>query len=136
VYREPGHLHGRDLELERYQSIIDGTYVHERPHDDDEVEDVHEETDVPRRPSVPLSWRKTKFEIRYRAWSSDTEHALYRVMRRLDTLQQVDILVSRFVEGELVEGAGIPQNIGSQELVAFDMPSEWLQNSLMQQMRT
>jgi hypothetical protein len=127
AYREPGHLHGRDLELERYQSMIDGTFLVDRPHDDDEVEDVHEETDVPRRPSVPMSWRKTKFEIRYRAWSSDTEQALYRVMRRQDTLQQVDILVSRYVEGELVEGAGIPENIGSQELVAFDMPSEWLQ---------
>jgi hypothetical protein len=125
AYREPGHLTGRDLELERYQSMIDGTFLVDRPHE--ELEDVHEETDVPRRPAVPMSWRKTKFEIGYRAWSSDTEQALYRVMRRLDTLQQVDILVSRYVEGELVEGAGIPENIGSQELVAFDMPSEWLQ---------
>jgi hypothetical protein len=127
VHREPGHIQGRDLELERCQSIIDGTYVHERFHDDEEEEGGHEETDVPRTPSVPLQWRKTKFEIRYRAWSSDKEQALYRVIRRLDTMQEVEILISRFVEGELVEGADIPQNINSQELVAFDVPSEWLQ---------
>jgi hypothetical protein len=35
-------------------------------------------------------------------------------MKRLDTLQEVEILVSRMVEGELVEGAELPKDLNSQ----------------------
>jgi hypothetical protein len=70
VRRESGHVQGRDVELERYQSIIDGTYVHERFHDVEGEEGGHDEPEC-LGPSFPMQWRKTKFRIGYRAFSSD-----------------------------------------------------------------
>jgi hypothetical protein len=73
-----------------------------------------------------MQWRKTKFRIGYRAFSSDREQALYRVMKRLDTLQEVEILVSRMVDGELVEGEMYTGDLTTHEMVAFDVPSQWI----------